>query len=85
MLRRRFTKFSLKKPHLELKWLLYAYENLPHTSLFFNPFFDKLTGNRQFRQQIAQKISPDSIRKTWQKEIDAFLHIRAKYLLYPAK
>ncbi len=74
-----------QEPHLELKWLLYAYENLPHTSLFFNPFFEKLAGNRQFRQQIAQKISPDSIRKTWQKEIDAFLHIRAKYLLYPAK
>ena len=49
---------------------------------FFSPFFDKLAGNSQLKEQIAKGMSEDVIRLSWQKELEAFKKMRKKYLLY---
>ena len=50
---------------------------------FFNSFFEKLMGTDLLRKQIMQGVSDDDIRASWQPELDEFMAIREKYLLYP--
>lgn len=45
-------------------------------------FFDLLAGNHTLRQQINDGVPLDSIRTTWQPDLDAFKLLRKKYLLY---
>lgn len=71
---------SLGKIHLE--WLLDAYKNYPEKEKFFNPFFEKLVGNKQLKQQIMDGKSEEEIRESWNKDLENFKLIRAKYLLY---
>ena len=61
-----------------------VYELFPDKSQFFKKtnFFELLSGNSEFRQQIIDDISEDVIRQTWQKDIDNFKKIRDKYLIY---
>jgi uncharacterized protein YbbC (DUF1343 family) len=49
----------------------------------FQPYFDTLVGNDILKQQIKAGLSPEEIMATWQPGIDAFMKIRAKYLIYP--
>jgi uncharacterized protein YbbC (DUF1343 family) len=76
---------------LQLKWMLEAYRLFPDKKSFFLPskngkpedyFFNKLAGNSELMQQIIDVKSEESIRYSWQKDIDAFKKIRKKYLLY---
>lgn len=66
-----------------LKFLIEAYTYYPKKDSFFNSFFDNLAGNTVLRKQIEDGLSEDSIRRTWQPELDAFREKRKKYLLYP--
>jgi len=34
-------------------------------------------------EQLKKGMSEDEIRKSWQKDLDAFRVIRKKYLIYP--
>jgi uncharacterized protein YbbC (DUF1343 family) len=45
-------------------------------------FFDKLAGNSVLRHQIIKGHSEDSIRHTWQADLDAYKEMRQRYLLY---
>ena len=70
---------------LELKWLLdfyEAYKNHVKENKFFNTFFVNLSGTETLEQQIKKGLSPDEIRNSWQKKIQEFRLVRAKYLLY---
>jgi uncharacterized protein YbbC (DUF1343 family) len=71
-----------KLTRLELKWLIKAYQNTSDKTKFFNPFFTKLAGTKKLQQQIESGISEDKIRKTWQKDLEAFKKMRTKYLIY---
>ncbi|RJP68311.1 MAG: DUF1343 domain-containing protein [Ignavibacteriales bacterium] len=44
--------------------------------------FDKLAGDAKLREMILEGKNPDSIIQSWQKELDDFIQIRNKYLLY---
>jgi len=68
---------------LKLFYLLEMYKVLGQSQDFFNSFFDKLAGSDQLRKQIVEGLNEDEIRKSWVKEISAFLVLRKKYLLYP--
>lgn len=61
-----------------------AYQKLGKADRFFTrpQWFDLLMGNRNVRQQIIEGKSEEEIRAGWQKELEAYQHIRAKYLLY---
>jgi uncharacterized protein YbbC (DUF1343 family) len=71
-----------KLNQLELKWLIKAYQTTADKTKFFNPFFTKLAGTKKLQQQIESGISEDQIRKSWQKDLQAFKKTRMKYLLY---
>lgn len=45
-------------------------------------FFDLLAGNSILREQIDSGLSADSIRQSWQADLQKFRTIRNKYLLY---
>jgi uncharacterized protein YbbC (DUF1343 family) len=49
---------------------------------FILPFFDKLAGTDLLRKQIIQGLTADQIRASWQKDLENFMQIRKKYLLY---
>jgi uncharacterized protein YbbC (DUF1343 family) len=69
---------------LVLDWLLNAYKLTPDSlkQKFFRSSFDKLAGTDKLRRQIIAGKSADEIRKSWQSDIENFLKIRKKYLLY---
>jgi uncharacterized protein YbbC (DUF1343 family) len=71
-----------KLKQLELKWLIKAYHNTSDKTKFFNAFFTKLAGTKKLQRQIESGVSEAQIRKTWQKDLEAFKKMRTKYLIY---
>lgn len=68
---------------LRLDWLITAYRNYSGEKPFFVPFFDKLAGTDRLRQAIENGKSESEIRASWQPELERFLQVRKKYLIYP--
>lgn len=68
---------------ISLKHLIEFYQLFPNKEKFFIPYFDKLAGNAELKEQIKQGLTEDQIRATWQQDLDAFKAKRKKYLLYP--
>ena len=50
---------------------------------FFNPFFEKLAGTRELRQQIESGMGSLQIVASWKPALENFKKIRKKYLIYP--
>ncbi len=72
-----------KQKKLELQWLIDFYNDLKLEDKFFISYFEKLAGTNSLRRQIMQRASYFKIRNSWQPEIDKYMKIRSKYLLYP--
>jgi len=70
--------------HLQLKWLLKAYELFPDKEKFFlaSNYLNKLAGTDILMQQIKDGKSENEIRKSWQPALNDFKKIRKKYLMY---
>jgi uncharacterized protein YbbC (DUF1343 family) len=68
---------------VSLKHLIDLYNQFPDKTKFFIPYFDKLAGTPELKEQIAKGMTEDQIRETWQADLDAYKKMRAKYLLYP--
>ncbi|MDL2222293.1 DUF1343 domain-containing protein [Parabacteroides sp. OttesenSCG-928-N08] len=45
-------------------------------------WLDLLTGSKRMRQQLADGLSEEEIRASWQEELDAYKEKRKRYLLY---
>ena len=76
---------SLKTSNrLSLEYLINAYRCTSDKSVFFTnaAFFDKLAGTDQLRKQIVQGLTEEQIRATWQADLDSFMVVRERYLLY---
>ncbi|BCY28231.1 hypothetical protein KK2020170_10990 [Flavobacterium okayamense] len=71
-----------KTKHLELFWLIIAYDHTENKSKFFNSFFTKLAGTKKLQQQIESGAFEDDIRASWQEGLDKFKEMRKKYLIY---
>ncbi|HEY0273356.1 MAG TPA: DUF1343 domain-containing protein [Chitinophaga sp.] len=67
---------------LQLQWLLTAYRLYPDKARFFTPFFDKLAGGTQLREQVSSGKTAAEIRASWAPGLERFKAIRKKYLLY---
>ena len=65
-----------------LRWLIFAYNNVPDKKNFFNAFFTNLAGTPTLRILIESGMKEEDIRKTWTAKLDEFKLIRRKYLLY---
>ncbi len=74
----------LNTDNINLTYLINAYNATPiEIKLdFFNNFFDRLAGGPWLRESIVQNIPENEIRRSWQSDIDEFLLIRSRYLLY---
>ncbi len=77
--------------HLQLQYLLKAYQLYPAKDSFFsvtsiglssNYFFNKLAGNKELMEQIKAGKSLADIRRSWQPKLQTFKLIRKKYLIY---
>ena len=62
--------------------LLYVLVKLYSDKIKFNESFDKLAGSDNLRKQLLNKIEPEKIIASWQKELIKFKKKRYKYLLY---
>tara|TARA_B100001250_G_scaffold365668_1_gene346498 strand:+ start:7772 stop:8923 length:1152 start_codon:yes stop_codon:yes gene_type:complete len=69
---------------INLEFLINAYNSSSsdYKNIFFNNFFNKLAGNDELQWQILNNLGEDKIRESWVNDIDSFLLIREKYLLY---
>ena len=66
---------------LHMEWLIEAYQQLKDKG-FFNNYFVKLSGDKQLQRDIENGRSADDICASWDKDLEAFKAIRAKYLMY---
>jgi uncharacterized protein YbbC (DUF1343 family) len=67
---------------LRLHWLIGFYREAVEQAGFFNSFFDKLAGGPDLRERIVRGEDEDTIRASWRPGLQAFMKVRAKYLLY---
>jgi uncharacterized protein YbbC (DUF1343 family) len=70
------------KGHIDLSYLIKAYNAYPDKETFFTEFFEKLAGTKKLREQVIAGNSDAEIAASWQGELQAFKKIRKKYLLY---
>jgi uncharacterized protein YbbC (DUF1343 family) len=74
---------AVPEPGIRLEWLIAAYRNFPEKDGFFIPYFENLSGTATLREQIVAGLSEEEIRASWRKDLEAFMKIRKKYLIYP--
>ncbi len=69
---------------LDLGWLLETYRQFPEKDSFFldSGYFEKLVGTKTLRKQIQGGLSPEKIRASWQKDLQAYRQMVKPYLLY---
>lgn len=75
-----------KEKKFSLKYILEAFQNFkgPKENFFLkNNFFDKLAGNDVLRASILAGKPEKEIRRSWEKDLDNFKKIRARYVRYP--
>ena len=72
-----------KHEQIHLQWLMDAYKQIGKEPDFFRKYFDTLAGTDALRKQLEAGKSEKQIRKSWQKDLNKFMKIRKKYLLYP--
>ncbi|WP_067148831.1 exo-beta-N-acetylmuramidase NamZ family protein [Pseudotamlana agarivorans] len=68
--------------HLNLSWLIEAYQNTKNKADFFNNFFIKLSGTSKLQEQIESGVSAEAIKASWQSGLEAFRKTREQYLIY---
>lgn len=73
----------LREKQIRLQPLLEFYSMKQDSTLFFIPFFNQLAGTDQLRKQIEKGWKEEEIRATWKPDLQKYLDIRKKYLLYP--
>lgn len=77
----KFTKENAVKG-MSLKYLIEFYNKYQGEDAFFIPFFDKLAGTDELKQQIQQGLSEEEIKATWQDKLNAYKLMRQNYLIY---
>lgn len=75
---------------INLSWMQELYRNSPEKDKFFDQSFskqigsiEKLVGVDSFRRQIAEGVSEEEIRKSWEPGLTRYKEMRKKYLIYP--
>ncbi len=66
---------------LHLQWVIEAYQQLSDKGFFTN-YFHLLSGDKQLQRDIENGKSAEEIRASWRDDLEAFMDIRAKYLMY---
>ncbi|MDZ4752015.1 MAG: DUF1343 domain-containing protein [Flavobacteriales bacterium] len=68
-----------------IDWLVEANREYPFENGFISSsdFFDKLAGSHKLRKQLEQDLPAGEIKKSWSTELEVYMSMRSKYLLYP--
>ncbi len=66
-----------------LKYLIDMYNQFPEKDKFFIPYIDKLSGTREFKEQIKNGMTEEQIRATWAPGLAKYKEMRKKYTMYP--
>ena len=73
-----------KLDQINIEWMVEAFRNTQAPEKFFlDPGFRRHAGTTSLQLQIEQGMSASKIRDSWQSDIQDFLKIREKYLIYP--
>ena len=67
---------------IELEYIIDMYNAYPQKDGFFTRMFDLLTGDKTVKEQIIAGKSAQEIRKSWEKDLEAYEKTRQKYLIY---
>ena len=68
---------------VNIDWLMQAYAHSSQPEAFFlDPGFRRHAGTSTLATQIKNGMSESEIRESWQSDINTFLNIRKKYLIY---
>ncbi len=74
---------NIQPPHgIYLGWIIEAYAKYKNKEKFFRKGFERIAGTVELRKQIQAGLSAGEIKKTWQKDLQQFMKIREKYLIY---
>ena len=71
-----------KLSKINLGWLIKAYNYSPDKEKFFRSGFYRLAGTKKLENQIKAGMSAEEIKSTWKKDIESYMIIRNKYMLY---
>lgn len=74
-----------KLDRVDLSWLFRMYRETGDPNKFFDRpgFFDKLAGTDALRKSILEGESEEQIRTSWRGDLEKFMKVREKYLIYP--
>ena len=73
--------YKLNADQLHLEWVIEAYQQLKDKSFFTN-YFRLLSGDKQLQRDIENGKSVEEIRASWKDELEVFMGVREKYLMY---
>ena len=77
---------ELYMDEISLQWLINAYQNNTKQPFWTmngkKLWIDQLSGTAELRKQIEAGWSEERIKATWQKDLEEFKKVRAKYLMY---
>ena len=83
----RLTLGSLRDAgQINLEWLITYYNKVVNANEPFfieSGHFDRIAGTKKLKDQLANGLSSDEIRSSWQESLELFKATRAKYLIYP--
>ncbi len=65
-----------------LKHLISLYRQFPDKEKFFIPYFDKLAGTKNLKEQIKKGMTEKQIKSTWKKGLENYKKVSKKYKLY---
>lgn len=68
--------------HLNLQWLIDAFNDSGKPKGFFTNFFTTLAGTKTLQQQIEQGMKNEQIRATWKEGLAKYDAMRRQYKLY---
>lgn len=74
--------YSRNTDPFNLNYLIGAYEIMNQSHEFFNSYFNTLAGNDKLKKQITDGLTDNEIKASWKENLDKFLLIREKYLIY---
>ena len=66
---------------LQREWIMEAYQQLKDKG-FFKDYFRLLSGDKQLQRDIENEKSADEIRASWEDDLEAFIALREKYVMY---
>jgi len=68
--------------HLNLQWLIDAYNDSGNQKSFFTNFFTTLAGTKTLQQQIEQGMNNEQIRASWREGLALYDLMRKRYMIY---